>query len=138
MLANRLHRELAYTCGSEPQCSLPFVCKNHILIDTLQLARAVSEKRSYRSHKEGLIHLGTVPDPGATDFVSDGLGLCSYLDPKGRVVPLAQCPLWQDLGVYQDLGTWCYIPHWFCRYESRALSWSRDWIVSLPPELSRL
>lgn len=68
--------------------------KKHILVDSLQLARTISNEQSYSSQKTRLVHLGTFPELWT---VMDGL-LVSFwhmlglharlLDQNGAVVPL--------------------------------------------------
>lgn len=54
------------TCPNHVATSLTvlgFLCqKNHILVDSLQLARTISNEQSYRSQKSRLVHLGTFPE----------------------------------------------------------------------------
>lgn len=58
-LVSGLHRPKS--CGPELYCSWIFMHKSHVLVDTLQLARTVSNKQSYGRQKIRLVYLRTFP-----------------------------------------------------------------------------
>lgn len=49
-------------CNHDPYWSWLLTHKKHILVDTVQLARTVTNRQSHRSQKTRLVYLGTFPE----------------------------------------------------------------------------
>lgn len=66
---------LPKSSSPESHHPLPFMCKNHILVDIFQLARTVSKKQNFRSQRSRDF---TGSRTFTMDQVLGGLGLCSH------------------------------------------------------------
>lgn len=77
LLAGDCMESLPKSCSPKPHHSMPYMHKNHSFIGTLRLARIVGKEQNYKSEKARLLHLDTFPDAGNTNWVFNGLSLCS-------------------------------------------------------------
>lgn len=67
LLVGNCKGRLFKSCGPQHHHSLSFVHQNHILVDTLQLARTGSKKQNYRSQRNKVRTFRDFLDPGAKD-----------------------------------------------------------------------